>query len=135
MQRTTLQSNCVWVYFYNAINYSLFWRVSSCVSIWLQPALWFTAKIGLNAENKNTATTAITTTNNTRKDVADYKNREESEISEFEKQPFIKSDEDKFVPSEKVTAAKKKKSSAAEVLKLKLTWPKTKNQTVRKKKM
>ena len=135
MQRTTLQSNCVWVYFYNAINYSLFWRVSSCVSIWLQPALWFTAKIGLNVENKNTATTAITTTNNTRKDVADYKNREESEISEFEKQPFIKSDEDKFVPSEKVTAAKKKKSSAAEVLKLKLTWPKTKNQTVRKKKM
>ena len=89
----------------------------------------------MNAENKNTATTAITTTNNTRKDVADYKNREESEISEFEKQPFIKSDEDKFVPSEKVTAAKKKKSSAAEVLKLKLTWPKTKNQTVRKKKM
>ena len=134
MQRTTLQSNCVWVYFYNAINYSLFWRVSSCVSIWLQPALWFTAKIGLNVENKNTGTTAITTTNNTRKDVVDYKNREESEISEFEKQPFIKSNEDKFVPSEKVTAAKKK-SSAAEVLKLKLTWPKTKNQTVRKKKM
>ena len=135
MQRTTLQSNFVWVYFYNAINYSLFWRVSSCVSIWLQPALWFTAKIGLNVENKNTATTAITTTNNTRKDVVDYKNREESEISEFEKQPFIKSDKDKFVPSEKVTAAKKKKSSVAEVLKLKLTWPKTKNKTVRKKKM
>ena len=129
-----MQSNCEWVYFYNAINYPLFWRVSSYVSIWLQPALWFTAKIGLNVENKNTATTAITTTNNTRKDVVDYKNREESEISEFEKQPFIKSDEDKFVPSEKVTAVKKK-SSAAEVLKLKLTWPKTKNQTVRKKKM
>ena len=102
-----MQSNCEWVYFYNAINYPLFWRVSSYVSILLQPALWFTAKIGLNAENKNIATKAITTANNTRKDAVYYKNSAESEISEFEKQLFIKSDEDKFFPSEKVTAAKK----------------------------
>lgn len=88
----------------------------------------------MNAENKNIATKAITTANNTRKDAVYYKNSAESEISEFEKQLFIKSDEDKFFPSEKVTAAKKK-SSAAELLKLKLTWPKTKNKTERKKKM
>ena len=91
--------------------------ISCCISMFtaclLRVYCAFTASFEIDHPKSvllKSTTTKTTTPNNARKKCADYGNRAESEICEFEQKPIQVDVEDKFVLLEKAQAKKRKEN-------------------------